>query len=64
MARARFHAVSGNDDEALYLLYWALKYDEIDVEEAQFELDFEFIRDKPRFKEMMERFSECKRANS
>ena len=61
LVRARFHAASGDDDKALDLLYWALNNNQISEEDLRFEPDFEFIREKPRFRDIMEKLSEAKR---
>jgi tetratricopeptide (TPR) repeat protein len=52
-ARACFEAICGNPDKALLLLKVALEQKQIDIKWARQDPDFDFIRDDPRFKELV-----------
>jgi tetratricopeptide (TPR) repeat protein len=56
--RACFEAVCGSADAALALLRTALKKKEQTADFARQDLDFEFIRDDPRFSALLDELSE------
>ena len=51
--RACFEAICGNIEESLRLLKIALENKEIEIDWARQDPDFDFIRDDPRFKELV-----------
>ena len=63
LVRARSHAVSGENEKAFNLLYFALNNNQISEKDLQFEPDFEFIREEPQFKDIMEKLSRQKKTN-
>jgi len=62
--RACFEAVCGSADDALALLRSALEKNQIAPEWARQDPDFEFIRDDPRFEELLDEFSEGEESGS